>query len=72
MPPDANHVSDSPASPCVGICQLQGRLCVGCGRELGEIAEWSGASPARKARIVEAASERLAIIRASATRPMSS
>ena len=72
MPPDADHVPDSPASPCVGVCQLQGSLCIGCGRELGEIAEWSSASPTRKARIVEAAGERLAIIRATATRPISS
>ncbi|WP_290647828.1 DUF1289 domain-containing protein [Aquisalimonas sp.] len=32
-----------PQSPCVGLCQMDGqrRFCLGCGRTLGEIANWS-------------------------------
>jgi predicted Fe-S protein YdhL (DUF1289 family) len=47
-------------SPCVDICRLDAQgLCVGCRRTLGEIAEWSRASDAR----------RLEILRALQTRP---
>ncbi|ROH91212.1 DUF1289 domain-containing protein [Stagnimonas aquatica] len=66
MPPEP------PASPCVGVCQLQGRLCIGCGREIGEIAEWGSASPGRKNQIVAAARQRLAIIQPSTNRSISS
>jgi len=72
MPTDLPIPPEPPASPCVGVCQLQGRVCVGCGREIGEIAEWGSASPGRKAQIVGAARQRLAIIGFPATRPVSS
>ncbi|HTP83541.1 MAG TPA: DUF1289 domain-containing protein [Alphaproteobacteria bacterium] len=31
------------ASPCIGVCQLDGRTqtCVGCGRTIAEIAAWA-------------------------------
>ena len=31
------------ASPCIGVCQLDGRTqtCVGCGRTIAEIAAWT-------------------------------
>lgn len=52
---------DPVASPCVGVCTLdpQGRVCVGCGRLIEEIGQWSSASPARRAQIVDAARCRL-------------
>jgi uncharacterized protein len=30
-------------SPCINVCQLDasGRICVGCGRTIEEIAAWS-------------------------------
>ena len=41
------------ASPCINICQLDPQgLCVGCRRTLEEIAEWSGASEARRREIL--------------------
>lgn len=47
------------ASPCVGICQLDPRnICFGCGRLIGEIAEWSMASEARRRQIVDDAARR--------------
>jgi predicted Fe-S protein YdhL (DUF1289 family) len=52
---------DTVASPCVGVCTLdpQGRVCVGCGRLIEEIGQWSSASQARRAQIVDAARRRL-------------
>lgn len=43
------------ASPCIGICQLDGagRYCVGCLRTLPEIAEWGSASNERRRAILE-------------------
>jgi predicted Fe-S protein YdhL (DUF1289 family) len=46
-------------SPCTGICTLSAKdICLGCGRTLDEIAEWLGASEARKSAIAEAAAQR--------------
>ena len=40
------------ASPCRDICQLDaGNICVGCGRSVAEITEWSRASRERKLQI---------------------
>ena len=51
--------SDPVASPCVGVCQLDQRsICLGCGRLIGEIAEWSLATEARRRQIVEDAAGR--------------
>ena len=43
-----------PPSPCIGVCQLDanGLYCLGCLRNLQEIAEWSGASNDRKQAIL--------------------
>jgi uncharacterized protein len=45
---------DAPApSPCVDICRLDAQgLCIGCRRTIDEIAEWSGASEARRREIL--------------------
>jgi len=43
------------ASPCVDICRLDPQgLCIGCRRTLGEIAEWSQATDARRLEILSA------------------
>lgn len=39
-------------SPCVNVCRMKAGLCEGCGRTLGEIAEWSGASDDRRRAIL--------------------
>jgi len=41
-------------SPCTGVCTLDSaqRLCLGCGRTLGEIAEWPLASEHRRRQIL--------------------
>ena len=46
-------VEPAAASPCINICQLDAQgLCVGCRRTLEEIAEWPGASEARRREIL--------------------
>jgi len=39
-------------SPCVNICRMKDGLCEGCGRTLGEIAEWSMATDDRRRAIL--------------------
>ncbi|HEY2462582.1 MAG TPA: DUF1289 domain-containing protein [Steroidobacteraceae bacterium] len=42
-------------SPCIDICRLDAHgLCLGCRRTIGEIAEWSQASDARRLEILSA------------------
>ena len=41
------------ASPCVNICRMKDGLCEGCGRTLGEIAEWSMATDDRRRAILD-------------------
>ncbi len=51
---------DPYASPCIRNCTLDpSDICVGCGRTLDEILEWSQASPPRKRTIRSAAEHRL-------------
>jgi len=58
--------SSGVASPCTSVCQLNSdRVCVGCGRTLDEIAEWSEAGEGRRREIRATASQRLARIRPS-------
>jgi uncharacterized protein len=52
---DASAKPAAVASPCVNICRLDAQgLCIGCRRTLGEIAEWSQASDARRLEILGA------------------
>lgn len=64
-----SHLLSEPASPCIGVCQLDGQLCIGCGRLIGEIVAWGAASAVAKTLIVTAARERLAIIESSTVPP---
>jgi hypothetical protein len=50
------------ASPCINVCILdaEGRLCVGCGRTIEEIAGWGAMGEEDKARVVARLPERLA------------
>jgi predicted Fe-S protein YdhL (DUF1289 family) len=40
-------------SPCVKVCKVENKVCIGCGRTTQEIAEWFKASDKRKREIVE-------------------
>lgn len=43
---DANESAykETPLSPCIGVCRLQGNECVGCHRTLQEIEVWESLS----------------------------
>jgi acyl-CoA thioester hydrolase len=48
------------ASPCRNVCRLDaGQICVGCGRSIGEIAEWPTAAEPRRREIVLQAARRM-------------
>jgi uncharacterized protein len=49
------------ASPCVRICSLDaaGSLCVGCGRTIEEIANWSALSDDARSTIIGELADRL-------------
>ena len=47
-------------SPCRDICELDSaNVCLGCGRTLGEIAEWTRADSERRLQIRAAARARV-------------
>ncbi len=46
------------ASPCVGICRVEGKRCVGCHRTLAEIGGWSLMSAAEQSDVVRRCGER--------------
>ncbi len=48
-----------PASPCVSICTVDDDdVCLGCGRTLDEITQWSGYSREQQWEIIDALVER--------------
>lgn len=40
-------------SPCVKVCKIENGACVGCGRTLEEIAQWSKMSNAERQRVLD-------------------
>lgn len=42
------------ATPCVNICKLDQaeKICLGCFRRLGEVAGWSGLTPAAREAVM--------------------
>jgi len=48
-------------SPCIKVCQLDAQnVCVGCGRTLAEIAEWSRMSAETQRIVCSEAAARIA------------
>ena len=49
-------------SPCIKICTLDARsgLCLGCGRTIGEIAQWTTLSAEERRRVMAELPARLA------------
>lgn len=44
------------ASPCISVCELdEQEICLGCGRSLQDIADWSAASDSQRQQILETA-----------------
>lgn len=48
-------------TPCVKVCAVDGRSghCLGCGRTLGEIAQWARLSPEQRDAVMDALPARL-------------
>ena len=56
-------------NPCVSLCQLNGELCVSCGRTRDEIRKWRGMKrPEKMATVQRAASRMKAIVKKNAKR----
>ena len=58
----ASTVPTGPASPCIGVCQLEARhgTCIGCGRTGEEIAAWPFLDAEGRRRLLDALAERRA------------
>lgn len=52
---------NQPPSPCIGVCAVSGRtgFCLGCGRSMREIGEWSRLSAAEKRAVLKKLPARL-------------
>jgi predicted Fe-S protein YdhL (DUF1289 family) len=48
-------------SPCVNICTLDARsgICLGCGRNIDEIAQWTAMTAAERSRVMRELPTRL-------------
>jgi len=57
----ASPEGQSPASPCIRLCAVSARagFCIGCGRKMMEIGNWSGYSDAEKMAVLEQLPARL-------------
>ena len=55
-----SQVEQPVISPCVGVCELNSdEICLGCGRSLQDVADWSAADEATRAQIVRQARQRM-------------
>jgi predicted Fe-S protein YdhL (DUF1289 family) len=51
--------SPAVASPCIKVCVLDAQqVCVGCGRTLEEIAQWSRMTEEQRRQVVDRAQQR--------------
>jgi predicted Fe-S protein YdhL (DUF1289 family) len=45
--------SETTPSPCIGVCQLENDVCMGCGRSLSEVANWHRFSEEQKQAVLD-------------------
>lgn len=51
-------------SPCISVCSLGDKnFCIGCGRTIKEISEWSKLSDHEKTKVIEKCKKRIKIYR---------
>lgn len=56
---DSGQPDNSPPSPCVRNCCLDDKdVCIGCGRTLDEIRDWSGLDEAARREVLTKAERR--------------
>ena len=58
------------STPCVNVCVIDplSALCIGCGRTIAEIANWTAMSEAERGAVMAGLTERLARARSRAAR----
>jgi uncharacterized protein len=61
FPANRSQAPMSTASPCTKVCTIDPRsgLCLGCGRTLGEIAQWTSLDEGERGRIMAELPRRL-------------
>jgi acyl-CoA thioester hydrolase len=58
------------SSPCRNVCRLgHDQVCLGCGRTIGEIAEWPEAAEDRRRRICQDAARRMGVDMSTESKP---
>jgi len=57
-------------SPCIQVCAVDGRSghCLGCGRTLGEIAQWARFTDLQREEVMQMLPERIAALEAAGKR----
>jgi predicted Fe-S protein YdhL (DUF1289 family) len=59
MPQSPKSELDEVASPCTGVCKLDGEnICVGCHRSIDEIMVWPAADSVRRLTILDCCRKR--------------
>lgn len=59
IPPSDSALAPAVASPCIKVCVLDARnICVGCGRTIDEITQWSRLTEEQRRLIVDQAQQR--------------
>ena len=70
MDPDRLIARMSIESPCTGVCKLDSRgICIGCFRNLKEIAAWTALTELERARVLAALCDRSLTARRSCAEP---
>jgi len=46
-------MASSIETPCINICKLENKICVGCKRTLEEIATWRSLTPCQRQKIIK-------------------
>ena len=46
-------MSGSIKSPCINICVLEDKHCVGCGRSIEDISLWNTYTPEQRKKVIE-------------------
>ena len=45
------NFADVVESPCINVCKIENDVCIGCGRSLKEIAQWSKMTDTEKEQV---------------------
>jgi hypothetical protein len=48
-----NLMDETVESPCISVCRIEGELCTGCRRAIGEIVDWSLLTASEKRLVLD-------------------